>query len=390
MAISVFDLFKIGIGPSSSHTVGPMRAARTLRAGPARRRAARRRCGRVRAELFGSLGATGHGHGSDKAVLLGLEGEEPETGRPATPSTPRLARDPRHRRGCGSLGTHEIAFDADERPGAAPPRARCRSTPTACASPPVDARRRETAARARRTTRSAAASSSTRTRPAPTAIVPDDTPVPYPFPTGDELLAHCARDRPADQRRRCSTTSSPGAPRPRSAPACCTSGRSCRSASTAAAGHEGILPGGLKVQRRAAAPATRSCASERRATRPAARHGLGQPVRAGGQRGERRRRPRGHRADQRRRRHHPGGAALLHALRARRRRRRRRPLPAHRRRDRHAVQGERLDLRRRGRLPGRGRLGLLDGRRRARRGARRHARRRSRTPPRSAWSTTSA
>ena len=61
-----------------------------------------------------------------------------------------------------------------------------------------------------------------------------------------------------------------------------------------------------------------------------------------------------------------------------------------RRRDRRAVQGERVDLRRRGRLPGRGRLGLLDGRRRAVRGARRHAASRSRTPPRSAWSTTSA
>ena len=76
MAISIFDLFNIGIGPSSSHTVGPMRAARmfaegVLAAGPAP--------ARLHVELYGSLGATGKGHGSDKAVVLGLEGERPET-----------------------------------------------------------------------------------------------------------------------------------------------------------------------------------------------------------------------------------------------------------------------------------------------------------------------
>lgn len=78
MAVSAFDLFKIGIGPSSSHTVGPMRAARLF----AGRLASERllpATARVRVELFGSLGATGKGHGSDKAVLLGLEGHEPDT-----------------------------------------------------------------------------------------------------------------------------------------------------------------------------------------------------------------------------------------------------------------------------------------------------------------------
>jgi L-serine dehydratase len=77
MAISVFDLFKIGIGPSSSHTVGPMRASRRF----AQRMVEHgmlERTTRLRIELFGSLGATGKGHGSDKAILLGLEGEEPE------------------------------------------------------------------------------------------------------------------------------------------------------------------------------------------------------------------------------------------------------------------------------------------------------------------------
>ncbi|MBS0302195.1 MAG: L-serine ammonia-lyase [Proteobacteria bacterium] len=78
MAVSVFDLFKIGIGPSSSHTVGPMRAARLFV-----QRLARGghmpRVARVRCQLFGSLGATGRGHASDRAVLLGLAGHAPDT-----------------------------------------------------------------------------------------------------------------------------------------------------------------------------------------------------------------------------------------------------------------------------------------------------------------------
>ncbi|SPE27526.1 L-serine deaminase I [Burkholderiales bacterium] len=78
MAVSVFDLFKIGIGPSSSHTVGPMRAARMFALGLLQTEALAF-VARVQVELYGSLGATGKGHGSDKAVLLGLGGHEPET-----------------------------------------------------------------------------------------------------------------------------------------------------------------------------------------------------------------------------------------------------------------------------------------------------------------------
>jgi L-serine dehydratase len=78
MAISVFDLFKIGIGPSSSHTVGPMRAALTF-AKSLHQAGLLQDVARVKAELFGSLGATGKGHGSPKAVILGLLGEAPET-----------------------------------------------------------------------------------------------------------------------------------------------------------------------------------------------------------------------------------------------------------------------------------------------------------------------
>lgn len=76
MSLSVFDLFTIGIGPSSSHTVGPMRAAVTfverLRSGGEFDRVAR-----IETQLFGSLALTGHGHGTVKAVVLGLQGEQP-------------------------------------------------------------------------------------------------------------------------------------------------------------------------------------------------------------------------------------------------------------------------------------------------------------------------
>lgn len=78
MSISVFDLFKIGIGPSSSHTVGPMKAAR-LFAQRLQSSGHLAHTASVTCELFGSLGATGKGHGSDKAVILGLEGAEPHS-----------------------------------------------------------------------------------------------------------------------------------------------------------------------------------------------------------------------------------------------------------------------------------------------------------------------
>ncbi|HEX7375904.1 MAG TPA: serine dehydratase beta chain [Pirellulales bacterium] len=78
MTLSVFDLFKIGIGPSSSHTVGPMWAAwRFVRALDAQNTLDRVR--RVRADLYGSLALTGRGHATDKAILLGLSGERPDT-----------------------------------------------------------------------------------------------------------------------------------------------------------------------------------------------------------------------------------------------------------------------------------------------------------------------
>ncbi|MFF0658138.1 L-serine ammonia-lyase [Micromonospora tulbaghiae] len=108
--ISVFDLFSVGVGPSSSHTVGPMRAARTFVAG-LKADGQLADVARVRAELFGSLGATGHGHGSDRAVLLGLEGEVPET--VDTDSVgPRVERIRTQRR-LDLFGSQGIDFDPD-------------------------------------------------------------------------------------------------------------------------------------------------------------------------------------------------------------------------------------------------------------------------------------
>ena len=78
MVISTFDLFSIGIGPSSSHTVGPMRAARQF-VEKLRDSDLLSDVSQIKAEMYGSLGATGKGHGTPKAVLLGLEGEQPES-----------------------------------------------------------------------------------------------------------------------------------------------------------------------------------------------------------------------------------------------------------------------------------------------------------------------
>ncbi len=78
MAVSVFDLFKIGIGPSSSHTVGPMKAARSF-AQRLDRNGMLGKTARIQVGLYGSLAHTGRGHGTDKAVILGLQGESPDT-----------------------------------------------------------------------------------------------------------------------------------------------------------------------------------------------------------------------------------------------------------------------------------------------------------------------
>ena len=79
MAVSIFDLYKIGIGPSSSHTVGPMRAAARFVEHHLAEAGKLDDVARIRAEVFGSLALTGRGHGTDKAVMMGLEGQWPNT-----------------------------------------------------------------------------------------------------------------------------------------------------------------------------------------------------------------------------------------------------------------------------------------------------------------------
>ncbi|MDB5781672.1 L-serine ammonia-lyase [Caballeronia mineralivorans] len=107
MAVSVFDLFKIGIGPSSSHTVGPMRAALMFVQG-LERDGLLDATASVKCELYGSLGATGKGHGTDRGVMLGLMGDAPDTVDAGTIST-RLET-VRATKKLPLLGRHEIPF----------------------------------------------------------------------------------------------------------------------------------------------------------------------------------------------------------------------------------------------------------------------------------------
>ncbi|MFH5822858.1 L-serine ammonia-lyase [Georgenia sp. AZ-5] len=185
MALSALDLFSIGIGPSSSHTVGPMRAAQLFAAGLAADRLLDR-TSRVRARLFGSLGATGHGHGSDRAVLLGLEGEVPETVDPdhAVARVAALREDQSLRLN----GTHRIAFDPAEdlvlhRRKALP------AHPNGMTFEAFD----DAGALLRERTYYSVGGGFVVDEAAAGAdrIVADSTPLRYPFSTGAELLHRC-------------------------------------------------------------------------------------------------------------------------------------------------------------------------------------------------------
>ncbi|QOW24022.1 L-serine ammonia-lyase [Lysobacter sp. H23M47] len=109
MSVSCFDLFKIGIGPSSSHTVGPMRAAARFIERWIVDNGDLERTARVRAEVFGSLAMTGRGHGTDKALMMGLEGHWPDRIDPdIIPATLERIRGGKRIR---LHGRHEIGFD---------------------------------------------------------------------------------------------------------------------------------------------------------------------------------------------------------------------------------------------------------------------------------------
>ena len=186
MAISVFDLFSIGIGPSSSHTVGPMRAAQQFVQG-LKSDALLDRVAKVKADLYGSLGATGKGHGSDKAVMLGMEGDLPES--IDTDSVDARLEEIRSSGELNLFGQHRVKFDEKKQLV----MHRRQTLPfhsngmTFCAFDAEGAELRkatfysvgggfivdETAAGADR-------------------IVEDETELPYPFLSAVNLLIHCA------------------------------------------------------------------------------------------------------------------------------------------------------------------------------------------------------
>ena len=108
MTLSVFDIFKVGIGPSSSHTMGPMRAAREFVIG-LKRDGLLDKTTAVAVRLYGSLALTGRGHGTDRAIMAGLEGAQPESVDPDSidPTVARIRASGRLR----LLGEHEVGFD---------------------------------------------------------------------------------------------------------------------------------------------------------------------------------------------------------------------------------------------------------------------------------------
>lgn len=187
MALSVLDLFSIGIGPSSSHTVGPMRAARRFVAGLARD-GLLDRAARVEVELYGSLGATGRGHHSDLAVLLGLEGEEPESvDTAAVPSRAEAIRTTgRLRLG----GEREIAWSTDDL--VLHLRRSLPDHPNGMTFQACDERGEVLA---RRTYYSIGGGFVVDPEEAKAdQLTPDHTELPHPFRTGEELLAQCRRE----------------------------------------------------------------------------------------------------------------------------------------------------------------------------------------------------
>lgn len=182
MAISVFDLFSVGIGPSSSHTVGPMRAAAMF---VEKLGARASEVDRVHVELFGSLGATGHGHGSPKAVFLGLEGNLPEEVDPtvAAARVEEIVSTGRLRLG----GAHEIDFVHDRdlvmhRRKSLPLHPNGMSFAAYQDGKSVEHAVYYSIGGGFVVDENASGTD---------RIKPDSTPLPHPFLTGDQLLARC-------------------------------------------------------------------------------------------------------------------------------------------------------------------------------------------------------
>ena len=244
MSLSVFDLFKVGIGPSSSHTVGPMRAAVRFVEG-LRRDELLGAVTEVRVELYGSLGATGKGHGSDKAVLMGLEGEQPDT-IDTTTIEARLAAI----RASGRLrllGQQEIAFV--EKQHLAMIRKPLPYHPNGMIFRAFDAaglqlRSREYYSVGGGFVVDDSAAGADR-------IVADTTALAFPFTTARQLLAHCVEQQLSISQV---MLANEAAWRPEAETRAGLLGIWQVMQQCVAAGceNEGILPGGLKVKRRAA------------------------------------------------------------------------------------------------------------------------------------------
>ena len=245
MALSVFDLFSVGIGPSSSHTVGPMRAARSFAASLEKDGLLEEVRG-VRVELFGSLGATGHGHGSVTAVVLGLLGESPDEVDPAAaePSVQAVRDSGR----LELLARHTIDFDVDEavilhRRKRLPFHTNgMRFAATGADGGLISVREYYSVGGGFVLDEDEAGGPQ---------LVPDSSPVRYPFTTGAELLAHCRETGlPISQVMlaneltwRTEEDIRSGLLRIWAVMQECVE-RGCR--------NDGVLPGGLKVRRRAA------------------------------------------------------------------------------------------------------------------------------------------
>ncbi|HWU33036.1 MAG TPA: L-serine ammonia-lyase [Marmoricola sp.] len=186
MAISAFDLFKVGIGPSSSHTVGPMIAANRF-VTALREADALEATASVHIELFGSLGATGHGHGSVPAIVLGLMGCQPDTVDPH--GTPRILSDLEASGRLKLGGDRHITFSTDDI--VLHRHKSMRQHSNAMTFEARDAGGSAIAARTYFSIGGGFVLDENQTGdPLEVSIHPDDTPVPYPFTTGDQLLEH--------------------------------------------------------------------------------------------------------------------------------------------------------------------------------------------------------
>ena len=189
MAVSIFDLFKIGIGPSSSHTVGPMRAARrfVLRL---QRTGRFESTSRITVTLYGSLALTGRGHGTDKAVMLGLQGELPDRVDPDViePSIATIRESGR----LSLLGSQPIEF-REKTDLLFRKREKLPHHPNGMRFEALDGHGEILERREYYSVGGGFVIN--QDKASEDLIVADSTPIPYPFDTADELLALCERHR---------------------------------------------------------------------------------------------------------------------------------------------------------------------------------------------------